>query len=357
MLKKINIPPAVMAGIVFLLCLLIGLGIKTLFPSPNNVTRSVYYWKNNFYLDTNDSITLKKLGISKIYFKLMDIDWSPVHHAYPVSKAEIQIGFNLRQELVPVIFITNRTMLNIEKEAIPDLANKIWKKVYNSLDSYYHIYEIQLDCDWTEKSKENYFYLISELKKISNRKISATIRLWQYKYPTKAGVPPADRGMLMCYNMDDYKKMETENSIFTKETALSYINGVKKYPLELDIALPAYSWSVLFHLGKFATIIDELDEEEIQQLSYLVPQGDNKYMVSVDTVLTRPQSFENIYLRAGDILRLENITPDDFIQSAKIAREAINSKNISVSFFSYDTATINKFGSKTYEKVYHTFSR
>lgn len=314
----------------------------------------MYYWKNNLILDSTDAAILHQLGITKMYFKYMDIDWSPVHHAYPSVTTYIKTDW-LAHEMVPVLFITNRTMQNISAAEVPQLATKIWNHLLHAAKDGLTFKEIQLDCDWTESSKTNYFNLVKELKKISRLPISSTIRLYQYKYPEKAGVPPADRGMLMCYNIDDIKNSKIENSIFTPDEAEKYLSDAGKYPLDLDIALPCFSWGVLFRQGKFVTILDELDENNIYQLTYLQPTGNNGYTINKDTVLTRPGSFDEIYLREGDYIRLEQITPEVFMKAAQLAHPALNNKTPAVAFFSYDTSVINTFSKHPYEEVYNSY--
>lgn len=352
--KKLTVPPSVFAICVFVLCIGAGVWMKGSFFTRNKVTKSVYFWKNTFTITTADSILLRQMGINKVYCKLMDVDWSPVHHAYPASQTHIYTTTQLRQQFVPVVFITNRTMQNCGSNEIADLAQKLWAKI-SPLRKDYKIDEIQLDCDWTESSRKNYFNLISALKKISSTKISVTIRLHQYKYRSKTGIPPADRGMLMCYNIDDIKNIETENSIYTESEALKYFTVKSPYPLELDFALPSFSWGVLFSRGKFKAIIDELDENKLEYKSYIAPLGNNRYQVTADVVHQRPKAFDDIYLRNGDIIRYENIDKEAFISSATVAYRALNNKAPAVAFFSYDTLTIKTFGLDTYEKVYSTF--
>ena len=56
--------------------------------------------------------------------------------------------------------------------------------------------EVQFDCDWTESTRVQYFAFLRESRKLfSGWRVSSTVRLYQYKYPEKAGVPPIERGM------------------------------------------------------------------------------------------------------------------------------------------------------------------
>lgn len=352
--KKLTVPPSVFAICVFAFCIGGGLWLKSSFFTRNRISKSVYFWKNTFNVTAEDSALLNQMGIDKIYCKLMDVDWSPVHHAYPASKTNIYKTTQLRQQFVPVVFITNRTMQYCTDNEVTELAQKLWSKI-TLLKKDYKIDEIQLDCDWTESTRKNYFNLIRALKEISATKVSVTIRLHQYKYRSKTGIPPADRGMLMCYNIDDIKNIKTENSIYAEKEAQKYFTVGTPYPLELDFALPSFSWGVLFSRGEFKAIIDELNNDTLDKRNYLTPLGDNRYQVTADIVLQRPEAFNDIYLRHGDIIRYENIDKESFISSASVARSALNSKTPAVAFFSYDTLTIKTLGLDAYEKVYSTF--
>jgi hypothetical protein len=49
--------------------------------------------------------------------------------------------------------------------------------------------------------KDNYLKFIAVFKKLSKKKLSATIRLHQVKYFKKTKIPNVDSGVLMYYNM------------------------------------------------------------------------------------------------------------------------------------------------------------
>jgi len=79
---------------------------------------------------------------------------------------------------VPVIYIENRVFLKIEDidKFIATAVEKILLRVKNL-----EVKEIQFDCDWSLKTKKNYFYFLKKVKKILRVPFSATIRLHQVK--------------------------------------------------------------------------------------------------------------------------------------------------------------------------------
>lgn len=231
------------------------------------VSRGVYHWKNSSYIDMELQGMMKEHSIKRLYVKLMDIDWAEGRGAVPIAINQLEdLGPNIfifdtpLFDLVPVIFITNKTFARIDSADIPLLATRILRKCFTRYDTTDKVYErdhyaftqsgkilltreIQFDCDWTQSTASKYFYFLETVKRIlpdAHTKISATIRLHQYKYPAKTGVPPVNRGMLMVYNITDVTKYGNVNSIFEYDKAKPYFTE-KKYPLPLDIALAAYT--------------------------------------------------------------------------------------------------------------------
>jgi len=74
-------------------------------------------------------------------------------------------------------------------------------------------------------------------------------------------------------------------------------------------------------------------------------EKDNIYLMQVDTVIN------NNFLRAGDILKWEKISPGDMQQAAQLCSKAINSDNFKVVF--YDIDHVNK---TDYEAIHKAFS-
>ncbi|SDF10039.1 hypothetical protein [Chitinophaga filiformis] len=219
---------------------------------------SFYYWKSSYDWGDNwdlgwnarpDSVR-KALGVQHFYLHYFDVDWSE-NLSMPVPEAEFasleSIGRLLEDcRYTPVVFITNRTFEQLPDSSCEWLAKRVADKInafsdkleisvidrktariydqlpspiYTQQDSIKKIItaarerlntEIQIDCDWTAGTREKYFHFLKALRHYYPDKIlSATIRLYPYKYTKKMGVPPVDRGMLMCYNLGDIKDAST----------------------------------------------------------------------------------------------------------------------------------------------------
>jgi len=207
---------------------------------------------------------------------------------------------------------------------------------------------MQIDCDWTEQSKDMYFDFLKTLKKqLGNAKLSATIRLYQYKYRTKTGVPPVDKGMLMIYNVSNVKEYSTNNSIFDKDEAEKYMDGVAKYPLPLDFALPAFAWAVVYHDNKFSCMMRDIKPITSDTCSFLEKEWP-VYKVKDDYV------YGKVYLRKGDQIKIEHVSDDMLIDAAKLARKCSNTDTLNVAIFELDEVMKNKFSHETIEAAFNS---
>ncbi|MFN6378368.1 MAG: hypothetical protein ACK4WD_03785, partial [Flavobacteriales bacterium] len=180
---------------------------------------------------------------------------------HPISKTELSIGYTFERRnisIVPTIYIRNNVFKNISTEELDILADNthfLIQKIINDDNQTVTVDEYQMDCDWTQSTKENYFYFLKKLKSISGKKISVTLRLYPFKYPEKMGIPPADAAMLMCYNLLIPLENPEKNSILDLNELDLYLDDSKVYPLPLDIALPIYSWAQVYHNETFSDVL------------------------------------------------------------------------------------------------------
>jgi hypothetical protein len=320
---------------------------------------------------------MKQHGVQKLYVHLLDVDWSEVYGAVPVSSFEPKEMFHdmrlydsFTVQYTPVIFITNKTMERIDSFDIPLLAKRLVRRCLPAYDAEDMVYEqrhreywergkedlrpkeIQIDCDWTTTTSKKYFSLLKQIKRLlpsDSIKLSATVRLHQFKYPKKTGVPPVDRGMLMVYNLSDPKQYGAGNSIFDSKKAKAYFSGVKEYPLPLDFALPAWSWCIIYRDKKFYQVENELNEETLKALSFLKPANNHFYTVTQDTV------YKDIFLRPGDEIKAEGVSEQDLLEATKLAATAVNSKECTVSLFELSQNEFQHYSHETIDKVYASF--
>ncbi len=338
------------------------------------VSQAYYFWRTND-VSYAERKFLKAHGVQKLYVHLLDIDWSNVYGAVPVAdndptrmNYEFAAYDSFPVRFVPVVFITAKTFERIDSFDIRLLAKRVVRrclpaydaadiayenrKGYGSYGSTVRPTEIQFDCDWTQKTAHKYFVFLREVKSLlpsDSIKLSATIRLHQFKYPGKTGVPPVSRGMLMVYNVSDPKQYSQANSIFEKEKAAAYFTSAKKYPLPLDVALPAWSWCIVYRDKKFYQVENALAEEDLQKAAFLKPMGAHFYRVMQDTV------YRDLYLRPGDELKAEGSDSTMLAYAASLAQKAVNTDSMTVALFELSQKEFSRYSYESIQKVYASF--
>jgi len=320
----------------------------------HEVTRAFYYWKTTYAPGSFERQTLRQLGVHKMYLRLFDVDVSgTTNQVYPVATVRISPVTETATDIVPVIFITQRTLARLSRQNIGDIATRI-SNLASAVCSQSALNpgEIQIDCDWTARTKDTYFQLLSILRKqgfFAGKTLSCTIRMHQMKYITSSGVPPVDRGLLMCYNMGNMKKPGTHNSILETEVAKSYLSGMDKYPLALDVALPIFSWSLRFHGHEFAGILREVAPEMLQNNFLFRQLSDNRYQCLYDTM------WQGYSFAKNDIVRTEEPTVQVVSAIAAYTSQRVHNHKMSVVFFSCDSVTLSKHSVHDLEAVYHSY--
>ena len=285
----------------------------------------------------------------------MDVDWAATEGgAFPRVVTTIEAAALTGQyEIVPTVFITNKTFLNIQKVDCEDLAKKIAAKIQQICLPFSNsaaIREWQFDCDWSEQSKANYFLFLEKIKNFISPdiKISVTIRLHQWKYRKKTGIPPVERGMLMFYNLTDPRRFTTQNSILELEEAKKYLTVKEHYPLKMDVVLPLFSWGVVYRNGKYEALLNGLNSKAANNLLFLKRQN-AFYQVETDT------TFQNVYLRFGDLIKIEEISDELLRGGAKLARRCVNSDTVHISFFHLDSTVLKNYQYENYETLEYIF--
>ncbi|CAN5468544.1 hypothetical protein BH09BAC3_BH09BAC3_37040 [soil metagenome] len=317
------------------------------------ITRSFYYWRSNFTLGADGRKMLSELHVSKIYLKFFDVD---VFEDEPFPKSTLHVLDSVPSgiEIIPVVFITNATLKSLAGEyALEELAGKIIRKVkgiQNCFTTINKFKEIQFDCDWSEETRDRYFYLLKQIQEKFEEPItlSATIRLHQIKYFERTGVPPVTRGTLMFYNMGKIEDMNGGNSIFNEKDASSYLVNFDKYPLPLDVALPVFSWAIAFREGKIFGLINEVDED-LRKNDALKLVKDNLFEVQ------KTIRYDDVLLMPGDNVKFEETGPEEASSAAKLIRPHLAQDSVTVTLFDYDYKNLSKYKISSIEKIYSYF--
>ena len=257
---------------------------------------SVYYWRTDLRLDSTERVFLKQYDIKKVYCRYFDVVMGD-NGAEPRPNATISFSDSLPDivEIIPTIYITEDCMHKPHK----DLAEKIVQRIrqMNETNNINNVHEIQIDCDYTSRSRKTYYKFLEEVVKLWKSKVSTTIRLHQLSMPA----PPVDYGALMVYNTGDPRKWQERNPILDYRDVYPYLKHLEQYALPLAVAYPVYQW-----------------------------------------------------VRYIDNVRVEHTVEADVILKVKHAMEK-ERKNLSNSIITYhlDKDNINRYIPETYEEIYH----
>ena len=198
---------------------------------------AVYFWRTDLRLDSTERAFLQRYHINKVYCRYFDVVIDE-EGAEPKPNATIAFSSTLPDsiELIPTVYITEDCMH--QKHA--GLAEKIVKRIrqMNETNDIKHVSEIQIDCDYTSKSRKNYYQFLEEVKEAWGQTLSTTIRLHQLSMEA----PPVDYGVLMIYNTGDPRKWEERNPILDIRDVQPYLKRLDSYPLPLAAAYPVYQW-------------------------------------------------------------------------------------------------------------------
>ena len=218
---------------------------------------SAYYWSTVFSISRQQQDFIRQHNISRLYVRYFDVVLNDDRQ--PIPNATIQFSDSLPKgiEIIPTVFILNECMTSDAS----DLAEKIASRVFqmNETHDVDNVREIQIDCDWTQRTEKQFFNFMESLReklKAKGISLSSTIRLHQL-----AGTPPpADRGVLMMYNTGDFTDINCQKPILDTEVAVPYLKNLSDYPLPLSAAYPLFSWKILFRQNKFVGIMHSDDE-------------------------------------------------------------------------------------------------
>lgn len=305
---------------------------------------SFYYWKTTFAISTTEQALLQSNDVKEVYTRYFDIIFDKKTNS-PVPRGIIQWLHKQPWQCIPVIYIKNEVFEQQRKGMLDTLCTNIQALVQHiNQISGQKINTVQFDCDWSIKTKENYFYFLKKYKQVSGLPLSATIRLHQIKYCLQTGVPPVEKGVLMFYNMGSISA-DSNNSIYDYPTSEKYLSRLDSYPMELDIALPIFSWSIQIRNGQVVHLLNKMNDTHFNKDAHFRAISDNRYKVA--------QSFfkGGYYFKEGDEIKVEKITPE----TLKVITEQINkhkSKHTAtVIFYDLDTFNTKNYDQDIYKEI------
>ncbi|WP_290962923.1 hypothetical protein [Flavobacterium sp.] len=287
-------------------------------------------------------------NVQKLYVRYFDIGLHPESN-FPIPISPVRFEENPKEyTIVPVVFIQNKVMLQPNLD-VHDLAQKTFDFI-EQINSKNKIacQEIQIDCDWTLKSKENYLKFIEVFKKLSKKKLSATIRLHQVKYFKKTKIPNVDSGVLMYYNMGSIAP-DSLNSIYDQKVAAKYLKSLKRYPLHLDFAFPIYSWGVHIRNNKVIGLRSKINSKALEKDSNF--EKTNPIFFKV-----KKSNYKNgVFYEENDLLKIEEIKPEDLKEMAEDLQDNLVEKPNEIIFYDLDEFNLNNYEKNTFKQIISCF--
>lgn len=318
----------------------------------NKVSRSFYHWKTRFAPTPFEKQRLQDLGVTKLYIKYFDVDFLP-ESSEAMPQAKVEFAEMPEMEVIPTIFITNRTLQKVDQKDCPALADKIHRLIFKLHPKELPApKEIQIDCDWSQNSKEAYFSLLKRLQQrldSADIQLSATIRLHQLKYPKQTGIPPVDRGALMFYNMGDLDNPDEDNSILNIAQGAQYLDNATEYSMPLDVALPIFAWGVLIRRGQPIRLLNNLRMESVKDIVWITETAANK--VRIDT----NHYFAGQYLYAGDEIRMEDVSSTSLLEAASLLAGKMKTETRSVMLYHLDSLTLSHYSKANLDSTFTAF--
>lgn len=291
------------------------------FQSIKDPVRAFYFWENEEYsLSDYENEVLDTLSVQKLYVKLFEVEKNEVMGIFPSAKSDLQNRIPESSiELIPVVYIRNDVFKKVSDKELEDFAENFIYLVEKRFEENFgreinELKEIQIDCDWTESTKEAYFKFLKLLRSETTCTLSATLRLYAYKFPNRMGILPVDRAMLMCYNLMSPLEAENRNSILDLNELSKYLIGADNYPVPLDVALPIYSSIQVYQNNTFAGMFYQEDSTFLKSMKHT--KGLWYYMTN-DTVV------QDIFIRIGDELKFEKTSPKQIRQAIELICEHV----------------------------------
>lgn len=302
------------AVVCFLLSM--GLTLSCSKPKPMPTTmRSVYYWSTTLNMDSVKTAFMRNYDISRMYIRYFDVVADQSGRAVPNATLKFATDVPQGIDIVPTVFVMPECL----RQDRSRLASLIVKRVVqmNETNDVYNVKEIQIDCDWTQSTRQLYAeFMQAMMRECHSRhlKLSSTIRLHQL-----AQTPPlADRGVLMMYNTGDATDIRCHKPILDMHDAAPYLPRLNDYKLKLSTAYPIFTWRILFRGGRFVGFI----------------HNDGEYPIL-----------------PSDSIALRQPSAADIIEAVNVIGSRRPDANNEIILFDLNNHNINRLKHKDYEKI------
>lgn len=335
---------------------------------PHQNEKGIYFWRTKFDLDSTEIAFLKNKQINRLYIRFFDVSLNPSNNRFAervIPNATIHfeesdstlLSFD-DMKIIAVVYITTDALREMKGKE-ERLAKMITRRVEEMSRAHsLNVAELQLDCDWTPSTKDSFFKLCRETRRLISAdentdgtegqetwSLSSTIRLHQLS----GEAPPVDSGVLMLYNTGDFSDPDTRNSILSFEDVEPYLKYLPDYSLKLDAAYPDYSWELLFRAPSF---------EFGGLLRHSATTGDNAQHVAATGRNNSYRALERFLcgtteIGRGDIVRVEKSEYSEIIAVKSAVDKALGNSDRCNIIYHLDSKNLNNFSSDEIDRIFH----
>jgi hypothetical protein len=309
---------------------------------------SVYYWRTTLTLDSAERAFLSEHGVGRMYVRYFDV---VMRDGQLMPNATLQFAETIPDgiEVVPTVFIVENCLRHNLDSVAQLLVDRVVQM--NETNNLPPARELQIDCDWTQRSQEVYYQFlrhVRQLLKEHGMRLSATIRLHQLAMTP----PPVDEGVLMVYNTGDATRGGDHNPILDYRDVEPYLRYVADYDLPLCAAYPVFGWQLLFQGSEFKAI---LRDENLGDTTLFrpLPQGEWLVLQSRDMPLLSDAGNEVARMSVGNHVRVWQPSAQEVQRVADALAARRPTINQQVVFYSLDSKYLNKYNNEFYETLYH----
>lgn len=309
---------------------------------------SVYYWRTVLTLDSTELDFLARHHVGRMYVRYFDVVVRE-HRLMPNATIVFHDTIPGNIEVIPTVFIAENCLRNNIDSVSELLVNRIVQM--NETHDLPLPRQVQIDCDWTERSQETYYAFLRHTRQLLAERgigLSATIRLHQLAMTP----PPVDEGTLMVYNTGDATRGGDHNPILDYRDVQPYLRYLAKYDLPLCAAYPVFGWQLLFNKEQFKAI---LRSEDLADTTLFKPLSQGEYLVlqSRDVPLLNDSDNNITWLSAGDHVRVWQPSSSEVLRVARALNERRPDINSQVIIYHLDNRYLKQYETKFYETIFH----
>lgn len=321
--------------------------------------RAMYFWRTDFRLTEEETGFLRTHGISKIYMRYFDVTVNEAGQVMPNATVSFTTDTLEGIEIIPTVFILE----NCLQHNMDSIAQKLVARILQMNQTHHrgNVKEIQIDCDYTHRSRERFYAFLNEMRNELQPKgirLSATIRLHQLSMPP----PPVDYGALMVYNTGNVANPNGRNPILSIEDVAPFLKKLDNYPLPLCAAYPIFDWVALYG-NESQQLTPNTQHQTLRHLLYghsledttlYQPLEEGKYLVLASRTLptTLGRDAAGIHLHVGDTIRHWQCDISDILKVKNAVEKHRSGINNRVILYHLDKQSLNHYKHEDYEKIF-----